>query len=51
MAVINDKNNKDCNIKGEKISIGKSDPINKLLEKSGNGKIINPATKPIVMER
>ena len=45
------KNNKDWVIKGENNSLGKNTPTNKLFEKSGNGKIKNPATKPIIIER
>ncbi len=45
-----DKNNKDWVIKGENKSLGKKTPTNKLLEKSGNGNIKNPATIPIIIE-
>ena len=45
-----DKNNKDWVIKGENKSLGKNTPTNKLLEKSGNGNIKNPATIPIIIE-
>ena len=36
--------------KGENKSLDKNTPTNKLLEKSGNGNIKNPATKPIIIE-
>ena len=45
-----DKNNKDWAINGENNSLEKKIPTNKLLEKSGNGNIKNPATKPIIIE-
>ena len=45
-----DKNNKDWAIKGKNKSLGKITPTNKLLEKSGNGNIKNPATRPIIIE-
>ena len=50
VAIKKDKNNKDWAIKGENKSLDKSTPTNKLLEKSGNGNIKNPATKPIIIE-
>ena len=48
--MIKDKNNKDCKIRGENISSGNNNPTSKLLEKSGKGNIINPATRPIIIE-
>ena len=50
VAIKKDKNNKDWAIKGENKSLDKNTPTNKLLEKSGNGNIKNPATKPIIIE-
>ena len=50
VATTKDKNNKDWTTNGENNSFGKNTPTNKLLEKSGNGNIKNPATKPIIIE-
>ena len=50
VAIKKDKNNKDWAIKGENKSLDKNTPTNKLLEKSGNGNIKNPATRPIIIE-
>ena len=50
VATTNDKNNKDWATKGENKSVGKITPTNKLLEKSGNGNIKNPVTRPIIIE-
>ena len=36
--------------KGENKPLEKNTPTNKLLEKSGNGNIKNPATRPIIIE-
>ena len=35
---------------GENNSLDKNTPTNKLLEKSGNGNIKKPPTKPIIIE-
>ncbi len=45
-----EQNNKDWAINGENRSLDKNTPTNKLLEKSGNGNIKNPATRPIIIE-
>ena len=50
VAIKKDKNNKDWAINGENRSLDKNTPTNRLLEKSGNGNIKNPATKPIIIE-
>ena len=50
VAIKKDKNNKDWAINGENSSLDKNTPTNRLLEKSGNGNIKNPATKPIIIE-
>ena len=42
----NDKNNNDWLINGVNISPGKSNPTNKLFEKSGKGNIKKPLIKP-----
>ena len=51
MAIKNDKNNYDCEIIPGKRSIEKKRPINKLLEKSGDGNKRNPAIKPIIIDK
>ena len=51
VATRKDKNNKDWATKGEKYSLGKNTPTNKLLEKSGNGNIKKPESKPIIIEK
>ena len=51
VATRKDKNNKDWATKGEKYSLGKNTPTSRLLEKSGNGNIKNPATKPIIIAK
>ena len=51
VATTKDKNNKDWTTNGENNSLDKNTPTNKLFEKSGNGNIKNPATKPIIIER
>ena len=51
MAIKNDKNNNDCEIIPGKRSIEKKRPINKLLEKSGDGNKRNPAIKPIIIDK
>ena len=45
-----DKNSKDWPIKGEKNSLGKNTPTNKLLEKSGNGNNKKPPINPTTIE-
>ena len=50
VATTKDKNNKDWTTNDENNSFGKNTPTNKLLEKSGNGNIKNPATRPIIIE-
>ena len=44
-----DKNNKDCDTKGEKNSFGIKTPTNKLFEKSGDGNIKKPPINPIII--
>ena len=46
VATTKDKNNKDCKIKGAKISLGNKTPTSRLFEKSGNGNIKKPDIKP-----
>ena len=50
VATIKDKNSKDWPTKGEKNSLGKNTPTNKLLEKSGNGNNKNPPINPTTIE-
>ena len=50
VATVNDKNNNDWETKGENISFGIMIPINKLFEKSGDGKIKIPPINPTIME-
>ena len=50
VAIKKDKNNKDWATKDENKSVGKIIPTNKLFEKSGNGNIKIPATRPIIIE-
>ena len=48
--MINDKNNNDWDINGLIISFDKKIPINKLFEKSGDGKNKNPNISPIMID-
>ena len=50
VATTKDKNNKDCDTKGEKNSFDIKTPTNKLFEKSGDGNIKKPPIKPIIIE-
>ena len=50
MAIINDKNNKDCETNTGKNSTGKIYPTNKLFEKSGIGNKRKPPTKPVIID-
>ena len=47
---IKDKNNKDCDTIGANNSLGKTNPTNKLFEKSGAGNIKKPPIKPKIIE-
>ena len=51
VAIKNDKNNRDWDTNGENNSLVIKTPTKRLLEKSGNGNIKNPAIKPIIIER
>ena len=50
VAKINEQNNKDCEMNGEKKSAGNIKPTNTDLVKSGLGNNNIPATKPIVID-
>ena len=50
VATTNDKNNNDWEIKGAKDSLEIKIPNNKLLEKSGDGKIKIPPINPTIIE-
>ena len=50
VATTKDKNNKDWDMNGDKVSTGIIIPKSKLFEKSGAGKIKKPPIKPITIE-
>ena len=49
--MINDKNNNDWDINGLNISFDNNIPINKLFEKSGEGKNKDPNISPIMIDK
>ena len=51
MAIIKDKNSKDCATKDGNKSFDMRIPTNKLLEKSGEGNNKNPPTSPTKIEK
>ena len=50
VAITNDKNNNDWEIKGVNNSFGIKTPTNKLFEKSGEGKNKKPHINPVKIE-
>ena len=50
VAIIKDKNNSDCEIKGTNNSFGIRIPTSKLFEKSGVGNIKKPPINPNIIE-
>ena len=50
VATTKDKNNKDCDMNGDKNSTGIIIPKSKLFEKSGEGKIKKPPINPTIIE-
>ena len=51
VAITKDKKSNDWEKKGVIYSLGTKTPINKLFEKSGEGKIKIPPTNPIKMDK
>tara|TARA_B100000963_G_scaffold233322_1_gene203782 strand:- start:5 stop:175 length:171 start_codon:yes stop_codon:yes gene_type:complete len=49
VAMIKDKNNKDCVTNGENSSLETIIPTSRLLEKSGNGNNKSPPLNPVTM--